>query len=166
MTNWLSENAADIVALLKTRSPTSRFKTSETSRPDSSARRSSVLAECFENLERELAKVWNDANAEKLQNDSRTFPSLWGLAVSGGAANVLVSSLNFRVFVHSTAPEGSEDASARGSDSGGNFGAQAKSAAEAVSRVPSEWREVLQKSRFSLAEAQGMGLSGENCEPH
>lgn len=161
VTNWLSDNAADIIAVLKTRSPTSRFKSTGARDLEASEFNSKVVTNCIYNLEREIAKVWSEAQAEELQTNTESLPSIWGVAVSGGAANVLVSSPNFRVFVPATAVARVDSPSCRESEGLVSSSMQSKTSTEFASRLPPEWQQLSLKNAVSLAEAQGLGLSGK-----
>lgn len=125
MTDWLTDNATDILRVLKSRIPSGRFLRAQDSQenlqgsPEASA---AALESCAVEIEAQLNRHWTEKDqgeraAAKGKAGGPEGPPgrLWGLTLSGGATTALFSASNMNVLFKEASPnDGDQEVSAGG----------------------------------------------------
>ncbi|CDJ43173.1 elongation factor Tu GTP-binding domain-containing protein, putative, partial [Eimeria tenella] len=125
VTDWLTDNATDILRVLKSRIPSGRFLRAQDSQenlqgsPEASA---AALESCAVEIEAQLNRHWTEKDqgeraAAKGKAGGPEGPPgrLWGLTLSGGATTALFSASNMNVLFKEASPnDGDQEVSAGG----------------------------------------------------
>lgn len=163
-TEWLTDNARDIVGLVKSRAPSARFLPPQESLgapggPEGPpGDRNSLLARCLSGLEGEFNRVWREADHRgkggapkgKAAGAPEGAPGrLWGLSLSGGACTTLLASHTLTVLCPSGALPEAEGTGALGGPLGAPHGDDGDAA-------PPGWMSVSLAREMTLGAANNI----------